>query len=235
MLPFVDKELQSKAGVNMDDLEILRFVKNAKECPALFITSEDDEMVKSGHIEEIFKVYQGPKSIEYIKQQHHEIRSKETVDKIIDFLKRNCTSAHIITLKSPTRENYFDRLRPDRAEERAVKEKSEVKINPLLLESLNERVNPTMAYYQPPEKVSMAYLSKLKPQKDTYFYRDDSRNIDKGSTVRSYSSQYRISSASQASHTSRASGIQSRSVVKYMAPFEDSLSKSRTPRLFVRR
>ena len=80
----------------------------------------------------------------------------------------------------------------------------------------------------------MAYLTKQKPKKDTFFYREDSSSVEKNSGIRSYSSQYRISGVNQNSRTPRA--LHSRSVIKYMTE-EDSYSKtsSQTPKYMARR
>ena len=63
-------------------------------------------MVKCTHTEAIFKNYQAPKQIEYIKQEHHEVRNKEIVEKIIDFFKRNSSARDYTVLRQHEQTQY---------------------------------------------------------------------------------------------------------------------------------
>lgn len=65
-------------------MEILKYVK----VPLLFVTSTKDKVVNTEDVETLYLAHEGEKEIIYITKDHHELREKGTIDKIVNIGKK---------------------------------------------------------------------------------------------------------------------------------------------------
>ena len=93
LIPLINRLIREKIGLEFSDFE-MKEQMNYLECntrqeipSVLFLASKNDNVVKSGHSEDLLQIYPGKnKTINYIKEKHEEDRSKKVIRDCVGFL-----------------------------------------------------------------------------------------------------------------------------------------------------
>lgn len=68
------------------------------KCPALFISSYEDEMVPLKHVEKLYKNYKGPKKLSLAEGGHSDERSKVLIHEVLSFILQNCSKLLLLKI-----------------------------------------------------------------------------------------------------------------------------------------
>ena len=74
VLEYVKEKIIEKANVNIDEIDTNKVVKNVK-VPVIFVTSRQDTVVRSHHVEKLYEQYPGHKKLIYLTGEHNEQRT----------------------------------------------------------------------------------------------------------------------------------------------------------------
>jgi fermentation-respiration switch protein FrsA (DUF1100 family) len=87
VLDHIRKTIQEKIGM---DINTLNPIDSASLCftPAVFIVSEDDEMIPREHADELYDAYTGEKQRYFVAGTHNTYREDDIVDKVCVFWSR---------------------------------------------------------------------------------------------------------------------------------------------------
>lgn len=86
-LYMLNPRIKDKVGIELEDIDSHAII-NHMRVPALFVTSDKDNVVKSVQVQKLYDEYVGPKEILYIEKDHHELRPIEAINDIIGFLNK---------------------------------------------------------------------------------------------------------------------------------------------------
>lgn len=143
-IPLVNARIKELCGWELIDLKLKRFIGNIR-VPGMFITSKNDRMVNSEHVEKLHGAYTSLKKLEYINEQHHEGRPGYLIEKCLVFFKMClATNDSHLTSKRKLHSIFFEN-------HQTQKISSETSIEPLLPSSI----------FNKPGKVSVTSLKKL--------------------------------------------------------------------------
>ncbi len=93
-LTFVKRSIRKRAHFNIKDLDQTKLVKKCS-MPILFISSKEDNFVKSWHVEKLFDLYAGEKKLIYMKGDHNAPRPKEFYKESANYFKENLENKHM--------------------------------------------------------------------------------------------------------------------------------------------
>ena len=93
-LTFVRRSIRKRAHFNIKDLDQTKLVKNCS-MPIIFISSKEDNFVKSWHTEKLFDLYAGEKKLIYMKGDHNAPRPKEFYKESANYFKENLENKHM--------------------------------------------------------------------------------------------------------------------------------------------
>lgn len=90
-LNFLNPRIKEKSGVELDDINNHTIINNM-DVACLFVTSENDNVVKCEQVQRLFDEYRGQKELMYIESDHHEMRDEAALRTILQFLCKTFTS-----------------------------------------------------------------------------------------------------------------------------------------------
>ncbi|EGR34508.1 hypothetical protein IMG5_009170 [Ichthyophthirius multifiliis] len=125
ILAFLKNTIQQKYGLNIEDLDIIKYSKQC-EVQGLFLASTKDTFVNAKHAEKLNNIYKGISKIYYFECDHHEQRPQNAIQECINFLNENLV---VKQQKQNTKYKLREEIKSKQTSEISLDVKQKLEIN----------------------------------------------------------------------------------------------------------
>ena len=133
ILKIVEQTIKEKAGFEFRSLEIMNLVQNSY-VPCIFITSKEDNFVKSQHVEALHELYAGKKNILYVKGDHNNERTHDFLNRIANHI------LDMFTSKKTIRNNPYSAINENRFQQKIIINKDKNFAKPLMEDRESKKI-----------------------------------------------------------------------------------------------
>lgn len=85
-LSLIRKSVLKRTNFDIFEMDLTKLNFNENMPPCLFVTSKEDNFVKSSHTEQLFKMYRSAKKIIYVNGDHNAVRTTKFYEDAVNFI-----------------------------------------------------------------------------------------------------------------------------------------------------